>query len=166
MVTNLPYVYIWLPLLIGVVICVPALWYLLRRPQEEAATTAPAPTPSAEAPPGAPAADPFTHGSRSEKRRAVRRQGNVIKLMCAVAGTPDRHFHGYVVDRSMTGLRILVPQPYDLGTVLLIRPASLSVPWVEVEVRNSTSSKIQHDEFEVGCQNVGSPPYTTLSLFG
>lgn len=159
---RLPYVTIWLPLLAAAVVGAPFLWFLWRKSSAEPAAK---PADGAESAP-----HPFlpSAAATSDKRGAARRQGNVIKLVCAVATAPDDHFNGYVVDRSVTGLRLLLPGAYPVGTILQVRPANNppTTPWVQVEVRSCLQSTIQADEFEVGCQFVRSPSYLTLSMFG
>jgi hypothetical protein len=158
---RLPNLHIWLPIVAAALFGLPLLWMLLRRSPTDADAQAKS---SAD-----PLPDPFLPKENSaDKRKAARRQGNVIKLLCAVVTTPDDHFNGYVVDRSVTGLRLLLPGAYPIGAVLLVRPANIppTTPWVQVEVRSCVPSTIQADEFEVGCQFVRSPSYLTLSMFG
>lgn len=109
--------------------------------------------------------DPFIHGSASEKRQAARRKGRPIKVFVADPETHADVMEGWVVDRSLGGLRITVNKPLTLGAVLSVRAtnAPTTSPWVDVEVRNHRRADGQ---VEVGCQFVRTPPWGVLLLFG
>jgi hypothetical protein len=115
----------------------------------------------AEAPPY----DPFDYGSATERREAPRRKGNPIEVLVTdpeVAGEPVR---GWVVDRSMGGLCLMLNDEIAPGTVLNIMPRNgpPATPWVEVEVR---TCKKDRTGYEAGCQFVRTPPWAVLLLFG
>lgn len=160
---QLPHVHIWLPIMAALVASLPVLWFL--RPARGAGTASSGTDATGLGPRPL---DPFDHGSKSEKRKACRRQGNVIKVVWALATAPDELSRGYVVDRSTAGLRLLLPDQLAEGTVVLVRPATAAAesPWAQLEVRTCMPSAIQGDEFEIGCQYVKTPSFAILSLFG
>jgi hypothetical protein len=101
-----------------------------------------------------------------EKRAAFRRRDSVVEIMVVTPdlkqNMPERAF---VVDRSTTGLGIMIERDYPIGAMLAIRPSSApeTVPWVEVEVRSCTP----HDHaFRLGCQFVVVPEWGILLQFG
>jgi hypothetical protein len=111
-----------------------------------------------------PKPDPFDYGSASERRAAVRRGGKPTKVYISYADSPDELFLGWVVDRSMTGLGLLVSQEVEEESLLMVRTvhAPKESPWVQVTVMRCTP----HEEnWELGCQFVRTPPYSVLLLF-
>lgn len=163
---QLPYVQVWLPLVAALVVALPIVWLVRARRPSSAPPVEQAFLKLQTASPDG--LDPFVHGSRNEKRKAARRHGSVIKLQVALASSPEAEFVGYTVDRSTSGLRLLLPSPHELGTILTVRPAKApaDTPWVQVEVRSCAPSSIEPHEFEAGCQFVRSPSYATLAMFG
>jgi hypothetical protein len=113
----------------------------------------------------APDHDPFDHGSVSERRTAARRKGNPIELLITEPDATGEPRRGWVIDRSVRGLCLLLNENVPPGTVLSIKPRSgpPETPWVQVEVRNC---KKEHSGYEAGCQFVRSPPWAVLLLFG
>lgn len=110
------------------------------------------------------APDPFVSGSARERRTAPRRAGRSVPvLLCR--GEGDRRIEGFVADRSLTGLGILLRVPFARGTQLTIRPRNSheKTLGVQVQVR---SCRQKGDQFLIGCQFVGSPPANVLLLFG
>jgi hypothetical protein len=163
---HLPYVHYWLPALTALGLGLPVYWFAQRssrRPAEP--PKEPELTVKVEA---APDKDPFATGGASEQRKACRRKGNPIEILIAPEQGPARPERGYVLDRSVSGLRLMMARDVPPGTVLTVRPASASpmIPWVQVEVRNCTPSHTQPGEFDLGVQFVKSPPYPVLLLFG
>lgn len=157
-ILHLPYIYLWLPGLVFVVV-VGGIFWLTRTSRVYADV------PSGEAP--APA--PLLIGARPKnERESSRRQGNTVEVH--VASPHDKKNPGIasVLDRSMGGMRLALYHEVEAGTVLSIRPvrAEEMVPWVEVEVRSCKSSNEMRGQFEVGCQYVKSPPYSIQLLFG
>jgi hypothetical protein len=110
--------------------------------------------------------DPFEQGSLKEQRKAYRRsQGGAIEVLLSDAASRAQPRHGWVVDRSVGGLRLAVLSPLAEGAVVTVRPATAppSVPWVEVEIK---SCQVTKNGWEVGCQFVKTPPWAVLLLFG
>ena len=109
--------------------------------------------------------DPFEDGSASERRATVRRKGNHVEILVTDADSPDEPIRGWVVDRSLGGLALLLSQPRPEGTVLSIRPRQCPsvTPWVPVEVR---TCKEDRGGYELGCQFQRTPPWNVILLFG
>jgi hypothetical protein len=158
---ELPYVHYWLPGLVAVVIGLPVYWFARRSPRLVEETTVSPSGPAVEE-------DPFTKGSTSEQRKAHRRKGNPIEVMITPKDEPSFTARGYVLDRSISGLRLMLAHEVAPGSVLSVRPANVSpmIPWVEIEVRNCAPSTTQPGEFDIGCKFVKAPPYPVLLLFG
>jgi hypothetical protein len=130
---------------------------LLFRP---AARPAAEPASRAEEPP----MDVFLHGSTRERRSAPRRRGNSVEVY--ISEKPEAaHIHGWVVDRSVGGLCVLVEKSLAEGALVNIRPRSApeGVPWTPIEVR---SCRPEQGEWELGCRFVKTPQWNVLLLFG
>jgi hypothetical protein len=110
-------------------------------------------------------ADPFVHGSASELRKSFRRQGNPVEVLLVNQHTKAAPFKGYVVDRSVGGLGLLVEDPVELESQLTVRPVNAPhiAPWVEIVVKSCRQSS---PGWEVGCQFVKTPPWALLLMFG
>jgi hypothetical protein len=113
----------------------------------------------------APAFDPFTFGSPRDRRAAVRRKGNTVEVLLTAVDDESRSFSGWVLDRSVSGLGLVLSQPVSIGTLLNIRPkdAPAETAWLQIEVRNCTKSD---DRWLVGCSFVQIPSFSVLLLFG
>jgi hypothetical protein len=109
--------------------------------------------------------DPFFYGSASEKRSSVRRTGKLIKVLITDAKAQSKPIEGWVIDRSMGGLCVAIPDKVPETTILSLRTvdAPREVPWVQVEVRRCES---RGDRYEIGCQFVRTPSWSILLLFG
>jgi hypothetical protein len=70
-----------------------------------------------------------------------------------------------VVNRSRTGLALVVRQPIEVGTMLQVRAddAPETVPWVAIQVRNC---RARRKHWIVGCQFQQELPWDILLLFG
>ncbi len=109
--------------------------------------------------------DPFDHGSITERRVAMRRNNNPIEVLITDAETVQEPARGWVIDRSMGGLCLLLNEEAAPGTVLSVKPRKgpPGTSWVQVEVR---SCKRERSGYEAGCQFVRTPPWAVLLLFG
>jgi hypothetical protein len=98
-----------------------------------------------------PKPDPFEYGSASERRSALRRGGKPTKVYISEVNKQDELSFGWVIDRSLTGLRLLVPQPVPVDSGLSLHPvdAPQGVPWVGVTVRRCSP---WDDHWELGCE--------------
>lgn len=112
-----------------------------------------------------PLVDPFTYGSPIEHRQASRRRGRAIKVSLADAETRQAILEGWVVDRSMSGLRLAVQERVSEGSRWLVRPveAPAETPWLLVEVRRCA---LVENRWEIGCMFEHTPPWGVLMLFG
>lgn len=122
------------------------------------------PPPKAEEKKG-PEFDPFLQGSATEQRKALRRGGNPIEVLIAPAQSKKTPIRGWVIDRSVGGLCLMLAQELQVGARLTVLPANAPplTPWVEIEVR---SCRPDPEGFQAGCQFVKSPPWGVLLQFG
>lgn len=109
--------------------------------------------------------DPFSQGSLGERRAAARRKGNHVEILLSNEEGTAEPTRGWVVDRSMGGLMLLLSEPADLGSILSIKPrhSPPGTPWVRVEIRTCTKSQ---EHYEIGCQFQRTPPWSVMLLFG
>jgi hypothetical protein len=136
---------------------------LQRRPGRAARPPAGAQPESAAGPQADP--DPFLQGSRSERRFAARRGGSLVAVSVTDADGQGPPVDGWVSDRSVGGLCLLLDAPVGVGTRLNVRPrkGSAAVPWTQVEVK---SCRQEAQGWEIGCQFTRTPPWSVLLLFG
>jgi hypothetical protein len=108
--------------------------------------------------------DVFLHGSASDRRAAPRRKGNSVEVVLT-AGEEKPPVHGWVIDRSVGGLCLMVEHPFEEGMTPNVRPRNCPdiTPWTPIEVR---SCRAQGSDWEVSCRFLKSPPYNVLLLFG
>jgi hypothetical protein len=114
--------------------------------------------------PAVPVADVFLHGSLSERRVAARRRGNCVEVL--VTEHPDEPaVHGWVLDRSLGGVCILVEHPLEKRLPMLIRPRNCptSTPWTSVDI---LSCRADQEGWKVHCRFDRVPEYNVLLLFG
>lgn len=109
--------------------------------------------------------DSFRYGMGMARRKSVRLSGNQIPVQVCPDGSIESPYEGWIVDRSQGGLRLRVPEPFPVGVVLRVRclNASESLPWVEVQVKNSRDKQTY---WEVGCQFLNNPDNDVLRSFG
>jgi hypothetical protein len=86
-------------------------------------------------------ADPFK-ACLTERRAAVRRQGNPVEVLLTGLedGGPKR---GWVLDRSLEGLRIWLPDSMPSGRLLAVHrlDAPARSPWIPLQVKHCRSSR-------------------------
>jgi len=109
-------------------------------------------------------ADPFDSGSPDEKRQAFRRGNRLTKVFISAAAVVEP-FKGWVVDRSVHGLGLLLDKPVPAGAILKVRPAEAPSDTPEVEVRVRWC-RAKDGQWELGCAFVRSPAWSVLLLFG
>jgi PilZ domain len=122
--------------------------------------------PTAEIEPEGPVHDPFTGGSTNDRRLAARRGGQPTKVEIQDPMDEKLIFAGYVTDRSMGGLRLMLERPVAANQILNVRSsdAPQTVPWIQVQVRRCTQ---QPDKtYAAGCQFVKTPAWAVLLTFG
>lgn len=101
----------------------------------------------------------------NEKRISARRTGKPLKVLISDARASKTPFEGLVMNRSIGGLCILVPEKVPEKTILSVRAvdAPSEVPWVQVEVRRCETRGVR---YEFGCQFVKAPSDSILDIFG
>ena len=118
---------------------------------------APAPAPSD--------ADPFNDGPTNDRRAATRRAGHAVTVEMNDPDDKRPQQHGWVVDRSVGGLCLMVPSAVPVGSVWKVRPsdAPRTTPPVRLEVKTCVPDG--HD-WKLGCQFEKNPSYAVLLMFG
>ncbi len=125
---------------------------------------------AAAAPPPPPEEGPTTlttakmKKSEPDRRSAPRRKGNRVEVL--LTDDPKRSpVLGWVVDRSMGGLCLIVEKPLTEGAFLNVRPrqAPQTAPWTAIEIR---SCRADDGAWEVGCRFIKPPQWNDLLLFG
>jgi hypothetical protein len=109
--------------------------------------------------------DPFAYGSSKEKRVAVRRTGQPIRVLISDADAIAVPVEGFVVDRSVGGLCLSVETAISEGTILSVRSVvdGDASQWIRVEVKRCENKE---GRWELGCKFVRTPSYSTLLAFG
>ncbi len=133
-------------------------WTTLRR--RGAATAA-----AATAVPSKPGGDPFTDGPANDRRSSTRRGGHPVTVQLADPDEKAPAQSGWVVDRSVGGLCLMVPQPVPIGSFWKVRPADAprTTPPVLVEIRTCVSAGA---EWKLNCRFDKTPSYAVLLMFG
>lgn len=103
--------------------------------------------------------------SQKERRGGLRRKGTPIAVLITDAAATAPPFGGWVVERSRTGLGMLVDRPIGVGTRLNIKPseAGANFPWILVDVKSCRPDK---DNARLGCHFVSKVPWSLLLKFG
>jgi hypothetical protein len=135
----------------------------VRRPDLEAAKAAPAPTTQTEPDPGAGVA--AAQRGHSEKRRAFRRKGKCTEVELSDQEAQEPPWRGWVLDRSIKGLRLMVDKDVEVGALYNVRVCGLNptMPWMAVKALHS---KPTGQGFEIGLEFVTPPTWNILLLFG
>jgi hypothetical protein len=109
--------------------------------------------------------DQFTHKCVSEKRQVFRRRGQCVEVDITDHEVKETPWHGWVIDRSIKGLRLGVDRNVEVGTLLNVRVCQMSppMPWYEVKV---VHSKPNAPTYEIGCEFVTPPTWNVLLIFG
>jgi hypothetical protein len=106
--------------------------------------------------------DPFLSGSAGERRGAVRRKRSSVAVFVS-RSEGAREIEGAVVERSLSGLGIVVPAPFTRGTTLRVRIQHGNVASVTALVRNCRQ---QGKQWILGCQFTQQPPANVIMLLG
>ena len=116
-----------------------------------------------EAAPEAP--DTAAPGRPGERRSALRRSGHAITVDMQDPDDKSPVQHGYVLDRSVGGLSLMVSSAVSVGSIWKVRPgnAPRTMPPVRVEVKSCTAVD---NEWKLGCQFEKTPSYAILLMFG
>jgi hypothetical protein len=112
---------------------------------------------------GLPEGDTFLQGVTRERRATPRRKGNAVEVLLT-DGNADP-LRGWVEDRSMGGVCVLLEQPLAEGLAVKLRPglAHEQAPWVPVIVKGC---RPEGGRWEVRCQFVQVPSWNVLVMFG
>lgn len=160
---DLPNAEVLFPVIVGTVVGLLCLFCVRLLSARRSSALAP---PRSKGKPGE--YDPFVMGSPTEQRRSYRRTGNPVQVFFTPQGTCQEPKQGWVYDRSMGGLGLVIPYEVAPGTVLQIMPVNAPsvTPWIDVEVRSCRPAKDVKEGWEVGCQFVKTPQWGVLLLFG
>ncbi len=103
--------------------------------------------------------------SYADRRGAVRREGQPVRVVLAANTFRNGACDGYVIDRSTGGLKIVAQAAVAPGTTVQVRAADApdTVGFVTLLVRSCRPSD---DHFELGCEFEKTPPWNVLLLFG
>lgn len=110
-----------------------------------------------------PPALPARPTGAAERRATPRRKGNPVPVyMSSGEGVTSR---GWVVDRSLGGLRLMVDEARGPGTVLGVRPVKVhdDFPWVQVRVKNCYAER---KSWNLNCQFMEKISGEDLQQFG
>jgi hypothetical protein len=111
-----------------------------------------------------PTGDPFDNGSADERRQAFRRGNRLTKVIVSAPAIPEP-FIGWVTDRSVRGLGLLVDRKIPRGAILSLRTTNAADDTQAVEIRVQWC-RSEDGQWEAGCTFVRSPAWSTLMLFG
>jgi hypothetical protein len=111
-----------------------------------------------------PVAATSAESATADRRTSLRRRKQQTVLVINPAQSEDAR-RGWLLDRSLGGLGLLMDQPADEGTLLRVRAtnAPSRFPWVEVQVRNC---RRKENSWELGCQFLRTPSWEVLLTFG
>jgi hypothetical protein len=100
-----------------------------------------------------------------ERRADPRRKGNPISVHVGNGSSSADPLQGWVVDRSAGGIRLLMDEAMESGTMLSIRPVKVHAgfPWVQVRVKNCYPER---KSWSLGCQFVHKITWEDLQHFG
>jgi hypothetical protein len=109
--------------------------------------------------------DPFSDGSASERRVAVRRKGNLVDVMATRGEDATAPWRATVTDRSVGGVRLLQNEAAAVGDEISIRPvrAKDDSTWIPLFVRDCRQTPTG---WELGCQFERTPSSTVLWELG
>jgi hypothetical protein len=100
-----------------------------------------------------------------DRRGAVRREGQPVRVLLASPTFRNGASEGYVLDRSTGGLKIAMQAAIAPGTSMQVRASNApdTVGFITVVVR---SCRQNGDYYEVGCEFEKTPPWNVLLLIG
>jgi hypothetical protein len=134
----------------------------------------PAPATAEPAPPASPRAlwptglvrlPPKESTAKANRRVSDRRKGKPKKVYLADPATGATIGTCWVIDRSRSGLGLIVRHPLTLGAILQVKAVDApdDVEWTPVEVRNC---RPRGSKWMVGCRFTTPLPWSVLLLFG
>ncbi len=103
--------------------------------------------------------------SYADRRGAVRREGQPVRVSLAATSFRNGVADGYVIDRSTGGLKVAIQVAVAPGTTMQIRAVDApdTIGFVTLLVR---SCRKTDDHYELGCEFEKTPPWNVLLLFG
>ena len=103
--------------------------------------------------------------SYADRRGAVRREGQPVRVVLAATTFRNGVCDGYVIDRSTGGLKVATQAAIAPGSTLQIRAVDApdTVGFVTLLVR---SCRKADEYYEIGCEFEKTPPWNVLLLFG
>ena len=103
--------------------------------------------------------------SYADRRGAVRREGQPVRVVLAATTFRNGVCDGYVIDRSTGGLKVVAQAAVAPGTTVQIRAVDApdTIGFVTLLVRSCRPSD---DHYELGCEFEKTPPWNVLLLFG
>ncbi len=118
-----------------------------------------------KAPRLAASADPFAAGGVNERRAAARRGGHPVTVDLTDPSEVHPPQQGWVLDRSLSGLCLMVPNALPIGSFWKVRPSNApqTTPPVRVEVITCAADAA---EWKVRCRFEKTPNYAVLLMFG
>jgi hypothetical protein len=110
-----------------------------------------------------PPAPPPRAAGAAERRATPRRKGNPVPVQ--IRNGDNLPTRGWVLDRSMGGLRVMVDEALPPGTMLSVRPVKVpeAFPWVPVRVKNCYAER---KSWNLNCQFVERISGRDLQQFG
>jgi hypothetical protein len=108
---------------------------------------------------------PAGAGGGREQRVSPRRGGNLVPVLVSDALVPEEPLRGWVLDRSTSGLGLLVEDALEIGSIVRVRPdrPDVAAHWVPVRIVHCRPERIR---WRVGCQFVEKLAWAVLSTFG
>ena len=101
----------------------------------------------------------------NERRVALRRGGHPVTVDIHDPDEKQPSQQGWIIDRSITGLCVMVPNALPAGSFWKVRPcnAPQTTPPVRVEVMSCMPDGA---EWKLGCRFEKTPNYAILLMFG
>lgn len=98
-----------------------------------------------------------------ERRKAPRRSKQTQVLLLGIDPN-SQPVAAWLVDRSLGGLRLIVPYPFPSGIMLKVLPsgAPSDAAWVPIRVKRCARVE---STWELSCQFIREPSYSTLLQF-
>lgn len=109
--------------------------------------------------------EPVEEAAVHDRRTEPRRRGNLLSVFISRVHGDPALINGWVVDRSRGGLRLLLDEQMDVGTLVKVCP-SLGpglFNWHRVEVKNVSQEK---GSWLLGCKFVQQLSWESLRMFG
>jgi hypothetical protein len=112
---------------------------------------------------GPPAATPSPF-ELDDDQQPDRIGGKPVSVLISDGSVSEEPLSGWVLDRPPGGLKILVDDDIQVGSVIGVRPnrEHPDAQWISVSVK---SVRPERQSFVLTCQFVERPPWTALALF-